>query len=141
MNEHAASEQTLSSLATYIRTHGAAATAVAVDKLLSDPDMTEIARRRRLTEADHASQVASFWLEAVTSDLVLGAPVALERNLAWSLRLSEGHSLGFPPALYRRCFDAVCAGIDSLPLEEAWRDALADYKEKALSLIASVIGA
>lgn len=129
-----------SELAAYVKAHSSAVVAAAVEQLASDPDMAAIARRRRLNEADHAAQVASFWLEAVVSDLMLGSPVALEKNLAWSLRLSEGHSLDLQPALYRRCFEAVLAGISSLPLRDDLAVAAAEYGDKARAVVASVVG-
>jgi hypothetical protein len=105
-------------------------------RMRDDGEVGRLATQRGLSEEALSRQVASFWLEAIRSDLALGSTTVMEQNLAWLASMRAGHRLAFDDDMVRRWFDLLSQEIEKRLEPQPLRREYAAYRTRVDRLIA-----
>lgn len=104
-------------------------------RLRGHPSLDSLARQQGMSQSALLSQVLGFWLQAITTDILLGSTTALEQNLGWLVRLRAGQNLPFEDPMVLQMFSAISTEIRARLTEEAQIQEYAAYQGRGSALI------
>lgn len=128
-------------LAAFMKEHEAGLSADVARRMNGHQRMAAIAAGRELSAVDMSTQVAGFFLKAMSSDLELGIDAAVREGILWSQRMAAGNDLEFPAEFYAEVVEAVfsaLAGSEALPADLV--PAVGEYRGHVHGLLSSLMG-